>query len=529
MAVTKILISDPLAEEGIKILEEEKSFKVDVKTKLPPEELKKIIKDYNALIVRSGTKVTSDIISNADNLKVIGRAGVGIDNVDVGAASKKGIIVMNAPAGNTISTAEHTMSMILALSRNIPQAYVSMREGKWDRKKFMGTELYNKVLGIIGLGRIGAEVAKRALSFKMKVIGCDPYLSEEKAKKMDVELADIKTLLKKSDYITVHTPLTSETKHVIGKDEFGIMKDGARIINCARGGIIDEKALEEALTSGKVAGAALDVYEKEPPTESPLLKRDNVVMTPHLGASTEEAQVNVAIDVAEAVRDAMLNRGVRNALNVPSVDSETLKNLKPYLNLAEKIGLLQSQLAEGSVNKVKVKYIGDVTGYDITPITMAIVKGLLTPILQETINYMNALLIAKTRGIEVSESKTTEVMDFANAIAVTVETSKGKNLVMGSLFTKTDPRIIRINNFYVDLVPKGHLVYISNKDLPGVVGEIGTILGKSNINIAGMTFGRIKPGGDAITVLNIDNEPGPEVVKKLSKANNINEIKVMRL
>ncbi len=529
MAMRKILVSDPLAEEGIAILEKEKSFKVDVKAKLPPPELKEIIKDYEALIIRSGTKVTSDIISNAHKLKIIGRAGVGLDNVDVNAASQRGIIVMNAPAGNMISTAEHTMSVMLALSRNIPQAYVSMREGKWDRKKFMGTELYNKTLGVIGLGRIGAEVAKRALSFKMKVLGYDPYLSVEKAKKMDVELADLKDLLKRADYITVHTPLTDETKHLLGDDEFKIMKKGVRVINCARGGIIDEKALEEALESGKVAGAALDVYEKEPPSDSPLLKRPNVITTPHLGASTEEAQVNVAIDVAEAVRDAMLNKGIRNAVNVPSIDSETLKNLKPYLNLAEKIGLLQTQLAEGHIHKVKVKYVGDVTGYDITPITMAIVKGLLSPILQETINYMNALLIAKTRGIVVSESKTTEVMDFANAVAVTVETNKGKNLVMGSLFTKTDPRIIRINNFYVDLVPEGHLIYISNRDLPGVVGEIGTILGENGINIAGMTFGRIKPGGDAITVLNIDSEPKKDVVQKLRKAKNVNDVKIMEL
>jgi len=530
MPVIKILISDPLSEEGIKILEKEKEFRVDVKQKLPPEELKKIIGEYNALIVRSETKVTADIIASADNLRIIGRAGVGLDNVDVDAASKKGIIVMNAPAGNTISTAEHTMSLILSLSRNIPQANISMREGKWDRKKFMGTELYNKVLGVIGLGRIGTEVTKRALSFKMKVLVYDPYLSEEKAKKMEVELADLQSILKQADYITVHTPLTSETKHLISEKEFKIMKKGVRIINCARGGIIDEKALLAALESGQVAGAALDVYEKEPPAaDNPLVKMPNVVTTPHLGASTEEAQVAVSIDIAESIKDALLNKGIRNAVNVPSIDSDMMRNLQPYLSLAEKIGLLHTQLAEGHIHKVKVKYIGDVTEYDITPITMALVKGLLSPILQETINYMNALLIAKNRGIEVAESKTTEIMDFANAIAVTVETEKGSNLIMGSLFTKTDPRIIRINNFYVDLVPKGHMVYISNKDLPGVVGEIGTILGKNSINIAGMTFGRINPGGDAITVLNIDNAPSKDVVDKLRKARNINDVKVVEL
>ncbi|MEA3305450.1 MAG: phosphoglycerate dehydrogenase [Candidatus Omnitrophota bacterium] len=529
MAITKILISDPLAEEGIKILEKEKGFKVDVKPKLPPDELKELIKDYDALIIRSATKVTAAIISKAEKLKIVGRAGVGLDNVDINAASKKGIIVMNAPAGNTISTAEHTMSLILALSRNIAQANISIREGKWERKKFMGSELYNKTLGVIGLGRIGAEVAKRALSFKMKVLAYDPYFSEEKSKKLEVELTDFKTLLKQADYITLHTPMTGETRHLIGKEEFRLMKQGARIINCARGGIIDEEALNEALESSRIAGAAIDVYEKEPPTDNPLIKRPNVIATPHLGASTEEAQVNVAIDIAESVRDAILDKGIRNAVNAPSIDPEMLKNMRPYLRLAEKIGLLQAQLTNDRIRRVKIKYIGDVTEYDIAPITMALVKGLLSPILQETINYMNALLIAKNRGIEIMESKTTEIMDFANAIAVTIETGKGKNLVMGSLFTKTDPRIIRINNFYVDLVPEGHLLYISNKDMPGVIGDIGTILGENNVNIAGMTFGRIKAGGDAITVLNIDNAPGQEVAEKLCKTKNINDVKIMKL
>jgi len=529
MTSVKILVSDPLAKEGLDILQGQGGFSVDVKPKLPPAELKKIIKDYDALVVRSGTKVTQDILSAAKKLRIVGRAGVGIDNVDVAYASRLGVIVMNAPAGNTISTAEHTMSMILSMSRNIPAANQSMREGRWDRKKFMGTELYNKTLGIIGMGRIGAEVARRAISFKMKIISFDPYLSVDKARKMDVEAVDLKTLLKNSDYVTVHTPLSPETRHIISVAQFKMMKKGVRIVNCARGGIIDEKALYDALRSGKVAGAALDVYEKEPPADSPLIKRDDVVATPHLGASTEEAQVNVAIDIAESVRDAMLDRGLRNAINVPSVDSETLKNLQPYLNLAEKIGLFQSNLAGGNINKVKVKYIGDVTEYNVTPITMSVVKGLLDPMLRETITCMNASLIAKSRGIEVTESKTSEITDFANAIVVTVESSKSKNLVMGSLFTKVDPRIIRINNFYVDLVPKGHLIYISNKDVPGVVGSIGTLLGKNGINIAGMTFGRIKPGGNAITVLNIDGKPSPAVMEKLRRTKDIKDVKSMKL
>ena len=524
----KILVSDPLSEEGLKILRAEKSLEVDVRAKMPVDQLKSIIKKYDALIVRSGTNVTADIIASADKLRVIGRAGVGLDNVDVKAASKRGIMVVNAPAGNTISTAEHTMSMILALSRNIPQACISMREGKWERKALMGVELYGKTLGIIGLGRIGAEVTKRALSFNMRVIAYDPFLSEQKAKKLEIELSDLKAIFKEADYITVHASLTDSTRHIIGRSAFKRMKRGVRIINCARGGIVDEKALLDALNSGKVAGAALDVFEKEPLGDSPLANHPKVVTTPHLGASTEEAQVNVAIDIAETVRDALLGRGIKNAVNVPSVDAEVLKVLEPYLRLAEKIGSMQAQLAAGRINTVKVKYIGDITDHNTSAITLALVKGVLTPVLRETVNYVNALLIARERDIQIVESKTREVMDFANAIVVTVETNKSKNSIMGTLFTRVNPRIIRINDYHVDLVPEGYTLFIKNKDLPGVVGEVGSILGKGGINIAGMTFGRKKRGGDAISMLNIDSAPSEKTLDRLAKAVNIKAVKLLK-
>ncbi len=358
----KILVSDPLSEEGLEILKKEKSFQVDVKTKLTPEELKKIIKDYDALIVRSGTKVTKEIIQAADNLKVVGRAGVGVDNVDVDAASQKGVIVMNTPEGNTISTAEHTMSLIMALSRNIPQACFSLKhEKKWDRKSFTGVELYTKVLGIVGLGRVGREVAKRCLSFGMKILAYDPFLPAQKAKEMDVELVALDKLFAESDYITLHVPLTDETRHIISEKEIAKMKKGVRIINCARGGIVDEKALAEAIKSGKVAGAALDVFEEEPPVSSPLMELGNVITTPHLGASTEEAQTNVAIDIARQVSDVLLGRGVRNAVNMPAVEPETYKLLEPYISLAEKLGSLQAQLATGPITRINIKYHGDIT------------------------------------------------------------------------------------------------------------------------------------------------------------------------
>jgi len=525
----KILISDSLAKEGIEILKKVKEFQVDVKLKLPPDELKSIIKDYDALLIRSGTKVTKDIIESADKLKVIGRAGVGLDNVDLQAASKRGIVVMNTPGGNTMSTAEHAMSLILSLSRNIPQSDSSVKRGEWERKKFMGVELYGKVLGIIGLGRIGNEVAKRSSAFGMKILAYDPFLSLEKAKELGVESVDLKDIFKNSDYITVHTPMTEETKHIINKASIESMKDGVRIINCARGGIVDEKALLEGIKSGKVAGAALDVYEKEPPKDNPLAQCDNVIMTPHLGASTEEAQVNVAIDIANSARDVLLGKGIRNAVNVPCVDMELYKILQPYVVLAEKIGLIASQIAKGRILGMDIKYSGETAKYDLSPITVAVVKGTLTPILQETVNYVNSLIVAKERGIKVDESKTTELEEYANLITLEIKTDKGVTSVTGTLFTKKDPRIVKINEFHVDAVPAGYMIVAHNIDVPGIIGKIGTILGNNNINIAGMTFGREKPGGKTLSVLNVDSLISDKVLDEIRKADNILDVTLVKL
>jgi D-3-phosphoglycerate dehydrogenase / 2-oxoglutarate reductase len=525
----KVLISDSLSKEAIEILEKEKEFKVDVNTKLTPEDLKKVIRDYDALLVRSATKVTKEIINAADRLKIIGRAGVGLDNVDVEAASKKGIIVVNTPGGNTISTAEHTFSMMLALSRNIALADLSMKKGEWERKKFIGVELYGKTLGIVGLGRIGTEVARRGLSFEMKVLAYDPFLSADKAKELGIELVDLKRLFSEADYITVHTPLTDETKHIISDKEFGIMKKGVRILNCARGGIIDEDALVKAVESGKVAGAALDVYENEPPKDSKLLKMEKVVLTPHLGASTEEAQVNVAIDVANTVRDALLNRGVRNAVNMPSVDPEIYKVIEPYLKLAENIGAMQAQVVDGHVKRVKIHYVGDLLKYDLSPFTVSIMKGMLTPILQETVNFVNALVIAKERGISIIESKTAEIQDFASLIIVEVETDRARSSIYGTLFTKVDPRIVKINEFWVDCVPEGNMLVVFNKDVPGIIGQIGTIFGASSINVASVSFGREEKGGRAVSVWNVDSDVPKKVLDELRAAKNVEGIKLVKL
>lgn len=525
----KILISDPLAEKGVEILKKEKLFRVDVKTKLSPEELKKIISGYDALIIRSQTKVTKDVIKSAGKLKFIARAGVGLDNVDVNEASKRGIIVMNAPGGNTVSTAEHTFSLILALSRNIPQANLSIKKGEWNRKKFMGVELCGKTLGVIGLGRIGAEVARRALSFKMKVIASDPFLIPERASAIGVESVSLDALLRQSDFITVHTPLTGKTRHIIGAKNLKKMKKGVRIVNCARGGIVDEKALVEEIEAGRVFGAALDVYENEPPGASRIIGMDRVVTTPHLGASTEEAQVNVAIDVAEALKDALTNKGIRNAVNAPSIEPELLEVIRPYLDLAEKIGKMHAQLAEGSINRVTIRYVGDIGKYNLNHITRSLIKGLLEPILEENINYVNAIVIARERGIRILEEKTEKIEDFANLIYVKVESARSKNSIMGTLFTKVDPRIVKINEFYVDAVPEGHMIVIYNVDKPGIVGQIGSILGRNHINIAGMTFGRVKQGGRAMTVLNVDSAMSANVLGMIKRAKHIKDVKAIKL
>ncbi len=526
----KILVSDPLSEEGLKILKGNKDFQVDVKTDLKGDALKEAIKDYDALLVRSATKVTKDVIDAAEKLKVIGRAGVGLDNVDLAAATGRGIIVMNTPAGNTISTAEHTVSMILALSRNIPQANASTKKGEWKRSKFMGVELYGKVLGVVGLGRIGKEVAKRALSFGMKILAYDPFLSKEVADSLGIEVADLKRVLEQADYITVHTPLTDDTRHIISDKEFAIMKNGVRIINCARGGIIDEVALVKAVKDGKVIGAALDVFEDEPiKPENELLKLDNIVVTPHLGASTEEAQVNVAIEVAECVRDYLLGKGIRNAANYPCLEAEVCRVIEPYIILAEKLGIFTSQLVEGRFQEVGITYSGEFTKYELTPLTLALVKGLLYPILKETVNFVNAVNIAKERGIKIKEAKATGEEEFVTMIKLELKTDKETRIVCGTLSSNKQPRIVKINDYYVEATPSGEMLMIRNLDKPGIIGNLGSLLGKHNINIAAMSFGRKTPGGEAVSVLNVDSQITPDILEKIKKLENIISAKVVEV
>ncbi|MDI6889219.1 MAG: phosphoglycerate dehydrogenase [Methanocellales archaeon] len=519
----KVLITDPISEEGVKKLK--KRATVDVATDLSENELVEQIKDYDALIVRSGTQVTRKVINAATKLKVIGRAGVGVDNIDVDAATEKGIIVINAPEGNTISAAEHTIAMMLALSRNIPQADISLKSGKWNRSKFMGVEVHNKVLGVIGLGRVGTEVAKRAQGLGMQVLACDPFISTERAEELGVQLTDMSEILKKSDYITIHTPLNKDTRHLISDEQLKKMKDGVRIINCARGGIIDEKALVKAIESGKVAGTALDVFENEPLKDSPLLHLNNVIVTPHLGASTREAQVNVAVTAAEGVLDALKGGPVRNAVNMPSIKPETLAAIRPYLMLVEKLGSLCVQLVEGRINTVEVSYSGDVASMDTGPLTIAVLKGILNRVLSEPVNFVNAPVIAKSRGIKVVESKIGATEDFADLITVTAKTPKGKKSVAGTLFGKKDARIVRIDGYHVDAVPSGHMLVSAHIDKPGIIGRVGTILGENNINIAGMQVGREKTGGRAVMVLNVDSAVPDKILKQIEKVDGIFDVK----
>jgi len=523
----KVLITDPISERGIEIMKKS-GLEVVVK-KLSQEDLLKEIRGYDALIVRSATKVTAEVIGSADKLKVIGRAGSGLDNVDKEAATKRGIVVMNTPGGNTITTAEHTIALMLSLARLIPQATISMKEGRWEKKRFMGIEIYNKTLGIIGIGNIGSQVAKRAQALGMNVLGYDPFLSEEKAKELGIEVVDLPELYRRADFITIHTPLTSDTRNMINREAIRMMKDGVRIINCARGGIVNEKDLYDALVSGKVAGAALDVFENEPPEGSPLLTLENVICTPHLGAATAEAQENVAIAVAEQIVDYLIYGTVRNAVNFPSVPADLLPRIRPYINLGERIGTFFSQIFEDGIKEVTVEYKGEASEITSAPITVAILKGLLTPILQETVNFVNAPFIARERGIKIRELKTPDAGDYATLIGLEVRSGKMKGYVAGTLYNRKDPRIVQVNEFAVEAIPEGHMLVLLNNDRPGVIGNIGTVLGRNNINIARMQFGREAPGGRAISVVSVDSPVPDNIMAEIKKLPNVLSLKQIRM
>ena len=522
----KVLVSDSLSDKGIEILKKE--VDVDIKTGMSPDELKNCIGEYDALVVRSQTQVTADVIKAAKNLKIIGRAGVGVDNIDVEAATQHGIIVINAPEGNMISAAEHTIAMMMSLSRNIPQANQSMKSGKWDRKAFMGVEVRGKTLGVIGLGRIGAEVAARAQGMKMKILAYDPFISEERAGELGVTLTTVDDIVLNSDYITVHTPLIKETKNLIDKEQFEKAKPGLRVINCARGGIINEEALAEAVASGKVAGAAVDVFVNEPPTGSPLLEQDNIILTPHLGASTQEAQVNVAVDVADQIINLSKGLPVQNAINMPYVKQEVMKVLQPYLPLAEKIGRLAAQLMENKYERIELSYSGEIADRDTGPVTVAALKGVLEFAMGSSVNYINAPVIAKERKIKVIESKSKTSESYSNLVMIRLFNNGTVKTVAGTM-VGTNPRIVQINEYSIDVLPSGHMLVALHEDHPNIIGPCCITLGNHDINIAGMQVGRIKAGGTAIMVLNVDSEVSEDILNEIRGVKGIIDTKMVYL
>ncbi|HEU5141002.1 MAG TPA: phosphoglycerate dehydrogenase [Bacillales bacterium] len=524
-----ILVSDPLSKQGIQSLLDAKDVQVDEKTNLSEAELLEVINKYDALLVRSQTKVTEAVLEASERLKVIGRAGVGVDNIDLDAASKKGVIVVNAPDGNTISAAEHTFAMMMATARRIPQAYQSLTGGQWERKAFRGVELNGKTLGVIGLGRIGVEVAKRAKAFRMKITAYDPFLSEERAKKLGVEKATVDEVVAKADFLTVHTPLTKETHHLIGQDQFEKMKPGLRIVNCARGGIIDEEALYQAIQNGKIAGAALDVFESEPPTENPLISLPEVVVTPHLGASTAEAQENVAIDVSEEVLRVLRGEPFRNAVNLPPVSAEVMRKLEPYFLLAEKLGEMAIQLAEGTPENIGIAYAGELNDVDTASLTRTMLKGLLSHYLGSKANYVNAPYLAKQNGLSYTVEQSPKHRGFASLMTVTIKTEKEERRVAGTILNGYGPRIVKIDDYSIDISPEDHLLLIRHTDRPGMIGHVGSILGQHETNIGTMQVGRKDVGGKAIMALTIDKKVEKDVLYALNQVDDIFSVKDIEL
>ena len=526
----RVLLTDSLGPEGLEKLRAWPELEVDARPGIGAADLRTAIRGADAVIVRSGAKITADVLAQADRLRVIGRAGIGVDNVDVEAATKRGIVVMNTPGGSNVTTAEHAITLLLALARNVPQAAAGVRAGRWERSRWLGTEVCNKVLGVIGLGNIGAIVAERAIGLRMRVIAFDPFVTAETAARLRVELVSLDDLYVRADFITLHVPLTAETRGLIGRDTLARMKRGVRIVNCARGGIVDEVALGDAIRAGQVAGAALDVLAEEPPPpDHPLLQLEQVICTPHLGASTGEAQVNVAIAIAQQVGDFLCRGIIQNAVNVPSLSPEVLQVLRPYLLLAEKLGILQAQLGTELPVEVAVQASGEVAERDVRSLTAAVLRGLLGQLLGESVNFVNAPALARERGIKVIESRASETSDYVNALVVQVRTASRTLGVEGAVFGAGTVRLTKIDGFRMEAVPEGYILMLHNRDVPGVVGKVGTLLGESNINIAGFELGREKVGGMALSLIHVDDAVPDAVLERLRTLPHIVSAQLLRL
>ncbi len=530
MSPPKVLIADSISQRGIDELSREGALDITIKPGLSETNLIEIIPEFSALVVRSQTKVTADVLKAGGKLRVVGRAGVGVDNVDVEAATRRGIVVLNAPGGNTISTAEHAFSLLLCVARKIPQADAAVRGGKWDRKNLEGVELYNKTLGVIGVGRIGSELARRAIAFGMRVVAYDPYLSATRARALQVELVDeLDDLLAEADFISLHTPLTPETRHLLDVARLRKTKRGVRIINCARGGLIDETALANALQDRHVAGAALDVFESEPlPNDSELRSAPNLILTPHLGASTAEAQESVGIEIAQSIRAALLEGTIRNAVNMPNLDAKTLAVIGPHLRFGEKLGRFLSQIAPKRVDTLNINYSGKVNEVDTTAITRSILKGFLQMAGGPDVNEVNAPAFAESLGLKVTESRLSALGDYTDLLELSA-LAEGKAVSVGGAFFGATPRIVSINSRPVEARPHGVVLVLENTDRPGMVGRIGTLLGNHGVNIATMSLSRNQAGGTALTVLNLDTAPGEDVLAAIRASDDIHSAQVIEL
>ncbi len=517
----KVLVSDKLSDNGLEILGKCDSIEVDVKVGMTPEELIKTIPAYDGIIIRSGTKVTADVIEAAGRLKVVGRAGAGVDNVDIPAASKKGIAVENTPGGNTVTTGEHTFALLISMARNVPQGTAGIKSGEWNRK-LIGTELKGKTLGLIGMGRVGSVVVRCGKGFFMNCVAYDPFISKEKAEEMGVLLMSLDEVFSQADFITIHTPLTDKTRHMISDEQFAAMKDGVRIVNCARGGIVDEAALLSAINSGKVAGAALDVFENEPPSaDSELIKNPKIICTPHLGASTSEAQENVATAVAEQMVAYAETGAIVNAVNVPAVDPEVLKRIEPYLTLAEKIGSLLAQITDEGVKEIEIASSGEIADVDIKPLSTSVLKGFLSHISGDGVNFVNAPFIAEERGIAVKKSSSHTAHNFVGLLTVKVITEAGEQSISGTIFGRREPRIVNINGVHIEAVPEGNVLIFTNEDKPGVIGAVGTFLGIKGVNIGQFRLGRAGSSKKAVSLVNIDSPLTPEMMEEINGMENI--------
>ena len=529
----RVLITDNLSEPGLRLLEQEEGIEVDVRAGLSADEVREALKDADGVIIRSGTQLTADLLTGQPSLKAIVRAGVGVDNIDLTAATREGIVVMNTPAGNTTSTAEHTVAMLMALSRNIGPASASMRAGKWDRKKFTGTQLAGKTLAIIGLGRIGQCVAQRARGLEMRVIGYDPFFSAERAHEQGIELfAEVDEIVQNCDYLTVHTPLTDETRGIINAERIAMMQPGVRLINCARGGIIDEDALADAIESGHVGGAALDVYVNEPPGEHRLLASPHVLATPHLGGSTEEAQESVAIEAAEIMIGHLIHNEVRHAVNMAPVSGPEMQEMKLLLDLGYRLGLLLAQQNKsGGLRSARIHYRGDVASKKTKLITSSFTAGLLSHAMDDNANIVNSQLLANDRGIEIVESSSKDAGDFTSLVSATIVSDDGELTAAGTTFGSEFLRLVRLGSFQLEAYLDGLLLIFRHRDVPGLIGYIGTIFGNHSVNIAHMALGREKetPGGDAVAVLNLDNEPSAEALAEVADHAEVTGIELVTL